>query len=85
MCFLSDKAFEQGKRLSLGIHIPGDPKPLNIKGQVRWVKPVKNKTSGKKSFEVGIKLFTISKSDATRFMGYVCSHMAARLGRYLHL
>ena len=85
MCLTSDKPFEIGKKLSLEIQLPGDSKPLRIRGQVQWVRSVKAKDQAKKTFEVGIKLFTIDKSDSTRFMGYVCNHMAARMGKYLHL
>lgn len=85
MCFLSDKSFDKGKPVRLEIVLPDDSDPLTIKGQVRWVRSIGGKKQTKPKFEIGIKLFTIEESDVTRFMGYVCNHMAARLGRYLHL
>jgi len=85
MCFISDKPFEVGKRLRIQMQLPGDPKPLRIRGEVCWINRLKSKKQTKKAFEIGIKLFTIEESDSTRFMGYVCNHMAARMGKYLHL
>ncbi len=85
MCFFSDKPFARGKRLQIRMHLPGDPKPLKIRGQVCWVQSLKDREKDKENFEIGVKLFTVDENDASRFMGYVCSRMAARLGRYLHL
>ncbi|MCF7908505.1 MAG: PilZ domain-containing protein [Candidatus Omnitrophica bacterium] len=85
VCFLSDKFFEKGKRLRIDMSLPGDPKPLRLRGKVCWSRLVKDKNKTNKVFEVGVELFTVGESDSTRFMGYVCRHMTSRLGRYLHL
>jgi hypothetical protein len=55
---------------------------LHLEGKVAWGhlgKEVKGK------YLVGVKLFTLDKSDETKFLRYISDRMTQRLSRYLHL
>ncbi len=83
ICFISDKKLSPGKAAEVEIYLPGERKPLHIHGDIVWTRKVKK--GGKAAFESGIKLATIQDSDEGKFIGYVSSKFAARLGKYLHL
>ncbi len=84
ICIKSETQLRPGSKLELEIFLPAESKPLHLKGEVRWSRPL-GSGEGKPVFATGVKLFTIDKSDENRFVGYVCDKMTENLSRYLHL
>ena len=84
ICFTSETKLEPGSKLELEVVLPGEPEPLLLRGEVKWVYPVQS-GQDKETYDTGVRLFTIDKGDENRFMGYVCEKMTERLSRYLHL
>jgi len=84
ICFICGKKLEPGSFLKLEVFFPEQPKPLCLEGRVKWSQLIEHPES-KKTFITGLKLFTIPKSDESRFMGYVCDKMTQSLIKHLHL
>ena len=67
LCFACRRKVKQGDMLHLEVYLPGSRKPIHMKGEVEWCKPVvpsfedraaKEKVRG--SFEVGVKLMFVN-------------------------
>jgi c-di-GMP-binding flagellar brake protein YcgR len=85
ICFTSPVRLKEGTLLDLEIFVPNSPKPLNIKGEVRWSQPFKKEADTKKLYNTGVRLVTIEKNDEGKFILFVSNKMIERLARYLHL
>ena len=70
ICFISKKKLKPKSRLELEIFFPSESKPLHLEGEVRWSLPVRSK-KGRVVFETGVKLFTIDKGDANKFISSI--------------
>lgn len=83
-CFISDTRLQPGDMLKLEITLPSQSEPLHLEAQVIWSDPIRL-PDGKEMYETGVKLFTLEKSDESRFIEYTCDKMMQRLSQYLHL
>ncbi|MBL7084588.1 MAG: PilZ domain-containing protein [Candidatus Omnitrophica bacterium] len=86
ICFTSKQQLKPGANLQLEIFFPSDPEPLLLRGEVKWCWPIEA-PEGKDSvsFGIGVKLYTLKKTDENRYMRYVLDKMMERFSRYLHL
>ena len=84
LCFVSDKNVLPGSILKMTITIPSQSQPVHLEGKVMWSEYLKG-SEGEELFEIGVKLFTIDKSDEGRFLGYVCYKMVQALNRHMRL
>ena len=82
--FISDRKLEPGSKLKLEIFLSQRSKPVHLKGQIMWSRPL-NLPDGKEIYETGVKIATVEKSDEARFIKYVCDQMIQRLGQDVHL
>ena len=73
--FLSEKKLEPGYVLKMEIFLTSESMPLRLGGEVIWCQSL-IQPDGKEMFETGVKLFTVDRSDETRFIGYVCKKMS---------
>jgi hypothetical protein len=73
----STAPLEPGSVAEVDVAVPFHPKPLILKGEVRWCKPVKT-AEGKEIFESGIKL-QVGATDEGRYLLYICDKMMERI------
>lgn len=85
VCFKTDKQLAPGTELELEVFLPSEPKPLLLRGEVRWSQPIVPQTRGKRMFNTGVRLFTFNGNDENRYLKYVSQKMMERLSQYLHL
>ncbi|MCK5707500.1 MAG: PilZ domain-containing protein [Candidatus Aureabacteria bacterium] len=78
VCFISEKEFRSGDILTLQVKLPNQSESLALEGEVRWCKTV-SRGEIEEKFETGVKLFTVEKSDETKFVGYVNYKLIQRL------
>jgi hypothetical protein len=79
--FLADENLNKGDLLKIELCFKAS-QSLHLEGKVAWGhlgKEVKGK------YLVGVKLFTLDKSDETKFLRYISDRMTQRLSRYPHL
>ena len=70
VCFISERKVDPGAILKLEIFLPRQSQPLHLEGEVRWSQAV-TKTGEKDMWETGVRLFTLEKTDDSKFVGYV--------------
>lgn len=72
ICFNSNKEFKSKTPIKLQVCIPNNPKPVYLEGEVVWCKAVKSSKPGEPpTFDTGVKLPDIEKSDEGKFFMYV--------------
>ncbi|MCF7916597.1 MAG: PilZ domain-containing protein [Candidatus Omnitrophica bacterium] len=79
--FLVEEKLNKGDLLKIELCF-GTSKSLHLEGRVAWGHPDKET---KDTYLIGAKLFTLDKSDETKFLRYISDRMTQRLSRYLHL
>jgi hypothetical protein len=84
ICFICDKKLEAGSVLKLFIYLKDLPEPLNLEGEVRWSQVIEEK-KGEEKIATGVKLYTIPKSDESKFIRYISDKMTQSLSKHLHL
>ncbi len=79
--FEASEEFKRGDLVKFELFFGGS-NPIHIEGKVVWshLKP-----GEKDKYLVGAKLFTLDKSDETKFLRYISDKMTQQLSRYLHL
>ena len=78
VCFVSEKEFKLGDILTLQVQLPNQPDTLTLEGEVRWSQAIFEDEYEKK-YETGVKLFTVEKSDESKFVSYVNYKLMQRL------
>ncbi|NQT90020.1 MAG: PilZ domain-containing protein [Candidatus Omnitrophica bacterium] len=84
ICFASVKKLVPKTKLNLEVFLPHNPKPLHLKGEVKWSQAIVRQRKGKQTFDTGVKLFSIDKRDENMFIVFVCAKMSERLSRFLY-
>ncbi len=85
MRFISDCKLTPGAKMRVEIFLENDTDPVHIQGRVVWSDKVKAGKGAKASYESGMRLLTIDKSDENRFIVYACDKMVESLGGHPHL
>lgn len=75
--FLSKEPLKRGSVTEVNVAIPFQPRPLSLKGEVRWSMPVKTEGGGE-IYETGMKL-QVGQTDEGRFLLYICDKMMERI------
>ena len=75
--FRSKEPLRPGSVLEVNVAIPFQARPLSLKGEVRWSKPVKTEGGGE-VYETGMKL-QVGETDEGRFLLYICDKMTERI------
>lgn len=84
ICFMSDSKLEPGTIIKVEAVLPSRTNPLRLEGEVRWAQS-KKEIDGKEMFEIGVKLFTIEKSDEAKFIGHIYDVMLQNLDKQIPL
>lgn len=79
--FLINEKLSKGDLLKIELCF-GPTKILHLEGRVAWSHADREE---KDKYLVGAKLFTLDKSDETKFLRYISDRMTQQLSRYLHL
>jgi hypothetical protein len=83
ICFSSNKQLKAGSKIELSIALPGGPKPVAIRGEVVWSRPIEENKGAKNIFDTGVKLINVAQGDENRFLIYMCDKMTEQLNKYL--
>lgn len=75
--FRSKEPLKPGLVTEVSVAIPFQSRPLSLKGEVRWSKPIKLEGGGE-VYETGMKL-QIGETDEGRFLLYICSKLTERI------
>ena len=82
ICFNSKKEIICDTVIEIQIRIPGYSKPIRLKGKVVWSKAIKSeKLGGLPTFDTGIKLIDIDKSNETKFFMYVLDKVVEKYSK----
>lgn len=81
VCFISDRKLEPSDMLKLEVYLSSQSQPLHLGGEVMWSIPI-TLPDGKEKYETGVKLFTIEKSDETRFLDYIYHKTMENVKKY---
>ncbi|MCK5214448.1 MAG: PilZ domain-containing protein [Candidatus Omnitrophica bacterium] len=82
LCMCCNHNLKSGDKLNMEIILPAEEGSVHLKGVVCWCRLCKGGKDGE--FEVGVKLFTISKNEETRFILFVCELMKHDLVKYIN-
>jgi len=82
--FISDRELTPGSKMGVEIFLEDDADPVHIHGEVVWSEKIKTRKGADASYESGMRLLTIDKSDENRFIVYACDKMVESLGRHYH-
>ena len=82
LCMYCNHNLKSGDKLNMEIILPAEEGAVHLKGEVCWCRLRKREKDGE--FEVGVKLFTISKNEETRFILFVCELMKHDLVKYIN-
>ncbi len=82
ICFNSKKKLIADTLIEIQIRIPGYSKPIRLEGKVVWCKTVESeKFGGLPTFDIGIRLIDIDKSDESKFFMYVLDKVVEKYSK----
>ncbi len=82
ICFTSKKEFKPKTALKVSVFIPHYWKPIQLEGKVVWCRVVKsNKPGASATFDTGVKLLEIEKSNESKFFMYVLDKVVENYSR----
>ncbi|MFH1996742.1 MAG: PilZ domain-containing protein [Candidatus Omnitrophota bacterium] len=80
VCFICERDIAKGTVISLNILLPLEDRPLRLDGQIAWSRPLEL-SSGRKMREIGVKIFSLEKSDESRFVKFITERVAQETRR----
>jgi len=75
--FRSKEPLKPGSVAEVNVAIPFQARPLSLKGEVIWSRPVKTEGGGE-VYETGMKL-QVGETDEGRFLLYICDKVTERI------
>ena len=73
--FNSSRRIKKDTELNLKIELPGDPKPILVKGRISWSKKASKPGASKIAYHTGLQFCKMDYKSRQKFVTFICTNI----------